>query len=93
MPVILIPAFISNEFIYRLAGYDPGGTVPLWFDVAVWAFTMVLFAVPSVTAMLYGREAYRSGDRRGRVPLLIGSVALLLVLAMAVQAIASSEHL
>jgi hypothetical protein len=54
---------------------------------------MVLFAVPSVTAILCGREAYRSGNPRGRVPLFIGSVALLLVLAMAVHAIATSEHL
>lgn len=93
MPVTLILALISSEAVYRLAGYEPMATVTLWFDVAVWAFTLALFAVPSTAAILYGREAYRSGDRRGRVPILIGSIALLLVLAMAVQAIVSSEHL
>jgi uncharacterized membrane protein len=93
MPVTLIFALISSEAVYRLAGYEPMATVTLWFDVAVWVFTVALFAAPSVAAILHGREAYRSGDRRGRVPLLIGSIALLLVLAMAVQAIVSSEHL
>jgi hypothetical protein len=51
MPVILILALISSEVIYRSAGYEPMATVTLWFDVAVWAFTLALFAVPSVAAM------------------------------------------
>ena len=94
MPPVLIVAFISSDLvIYPLAGYDPGGTVSLGFDLAVWAYSLVLFAIPCAAAVLYGREAYRSGDRRGRVPLLIGSIAFLLVLAMAVQTIVSSEHL
>jgi uncharacterized membrane protein len=93
MPVTLILALISSEAVYRLAGYEPMATVTLWFDLAVWAYSLALFAVPSTAAVLYGREAYRLGDRRGRVPLRIGYIALLLVLAMAVQAIVSSEHL
>jgi hypothetical protein len=93
MPVTLIFALVASEGVYRLAGYEPMATVTLWFDFAVWAFILVLFAVPSIAAILHGRDAYRSGDRRGRIPLLIGYIAPLLVLAMAVQAIVSSEHL
>ena len=93
MPLTLILAVFSSEAVYRLAGYEPMATVTLWFDVAVWAFILALFAVPSTAAILYGREVYRFGDWRGRVPILIGSIALLLVLAMAVHAIVTSEHL
>jgi hypothetical protein len=94
IPVILVLGFISSDVvIYPLAGYDPGATVTLWFDLAVWTFAIVVVAIPCAAAIFYGREAYRAGDRRGRVPLLIGSLTLLLVVAMAVQAIVTSEHL
>jgi hypothetical protein len=46
-----------------------------------------------VTAVLSGREAYRTGDNRGRIPMLIGGLLGIGFLVMAIQAVVSSTHL
>lgn len=93
LPVALFLGSILSEQLYRLMGYEPMATVPLWLDLVGWIPTLVVFSIPCVASMLYGREANRTGDHRGRVPLLIGCVAGIGFLIMAIQAVVSSTHL
>ena len=93
MPAALFLGSILSELLYRLMGYEPMATVPLWFDLVGWIPTLVVFSIPCVAAVRYGREAQRTGDRRGRVPLIIGYLIGIGFLIMAIQAVVSSTHL
>jgi hypothetical protein len=93
IPVALFLGSILSEQVYRLMGYEPMATVPLWLDLVAWIPTLVVFSIPCVAAVIYGREASRTGDHRGRVPLLIGWLASAGFLIMAIQAVVSSSHL
>ncbi|HEY7469594.1 MAG TPA: hypothetical protein VIC07_08740 [Acidimicrobiia bacterium] len=93
IPVALFLGSILSEQVYRLMGYEPMATVPLWLDLVGWIPTLVVFSIPCAAAVIYGREASRTGDHRGRVPLLIGWLASAGFLIMAIQAVVSSSHL
>ena len=79
--VVLIPLFFFISFalsylLYDLFGYKPeDNNAPLWVDLVVTIVAVVIFLVPCVAAVIYGRRASRSGDRRGLFPLSIGVVA------------------
>jgi hypothetical protein len=93
IPLALFLGAILSEQVYRLMGYEPMATVPLWLDLVGWIPTLVVFSIPCVTAVLSGREAYRTGDNRGRIPMLIGGLLGIGFLVMAIQAVVSSTHL
>ncbi len=93
MPVALFIGAILSEQLYRLMGYDPGATVPLWLDLVGWIPALGMFAIPCAATVRYGREATRAGDRRGRVPLIIGYVIGIGFLIMAIHSVVTSTHL
>jgi hypothetical protein len=88
--VVLIPLFLFISFalsylLYDLFGYKPeNNNAPLWVDLVVGLVGVVIFLVPCVAAMIYGRRASRSGDRRGLFPLGIGAVAACALLVLTV---------
>jgi hypothetical protein len=79
--VALIPAFLLisvllTSLLYDWLGYKPeNADAPLWVDLLTAAVAMAIFLVPCVTAVLYGRQASRVGDRRALIPLGIGALA------------------
>jgi hypothetical protein len=93
IPVALFLGSILSEQVYRLMGYEPMATVPLWLDLVGWIPTLSVFFIPCAASVLYAREAIRTGDHRGRVPLLIGCLVGIGFLAVAIQAVVSSTHL
>ena len=85
--VVLIPAFLLVSVVLTSPLYDWFGCTtgsatsrrnadaPLWVDLVTAVVAIVISLVPCVTAVLYGRQASRVGDRRGLIPLGIGALA------------------
>ena len=93
IPVAVIAAFVASEVLVRALGHEPMGTVPVWVDVLTWSVTVGVVLLPCTAAALYGRQARELGDRRGSVPFVLGVLAGLLVILLAVATIASTPHL
>jgi hypothetical protein len=80
IPVFLLIAVVLTLSTYELFGYKPeNANAPLWVDLAASLVTIVVFLVPCLAAVLFGRRAYDAGNRKGLVPLVIGAVAGLAV--------------
>jgi uncharacterized protein YqgC (DUF456 family) len=60
---------------YDLLGYKPeNDDAPLWVDLVAALPSLVILWVPCAAAMVYGRRAGGTGDRRAVVPAVIGAV-------------------
>ncbi|KRE95136.1 hypothetical protein ASG76_05480 [Nocardioides sp. Soil774] len=68
-------AFLVGEGLVSAMGYDVGSDQPPW-PVAVAAVVpaLLVFALPAIAAVHFGRQALRLGDRRARVPMTIAVV-------------------
>lgn len=76
IPVFFMVAFAVGEGAYAVLGYAPeNGTAPVWVDIVTSAVVLIVFAIPCAAAVLFGRRCLRAADRRGLLPLVIGSVA------------------
>ena len=76
VPVFFFLAFAVGEAAYAVLGYRPeNADAPLWVVLATSALVLVVVLIPCAVAVLYGRRAMTAGDRRGVLPLAIGSVA------------------
>lgn len=66
-------AFVVGEGLASALGHPSGGDQPaeLWVMVVAGVPALVVFALPVVPAVLYGRRAVRLGDPRGRYPAAI----------------------
>ncbi len=69
-------AFGVGEGLASLLGHPSGGDQPaeLWVMVAAGLPALLVFALPAVPAVLYGRRAMRLGDPRGRYPAVLAVV-------------------
>ena len=85
IPVFLLVSVVLTLFLYELFGYQPeNADAPLWVDVVTSVAALAVLLVPCVTAVRYGRQASRDGDRRGLLPLGIGALAGLSLTALTV---------
>jgi hypothetical protein len=76
IPVFLLVSVVVTLLLYEWFGYKPeNADAPLWVELVTAAVAIVIFLVPCVTAVLYGRQASRVGDRRGLIPLAIAGLA------------------
>ena len=83
IPVSLLISFALSYVLYDLFGYKPeNNNAPLWVDLVVSVVAVAVFLVPCIAAIAYGRRADRGGDRRGLVPLGLGTVAGLAVIVL-----------
>ncbi len=79
--VALIPAFllvsvVLTLYLYEWFGYEPeNADAPPWVEIVTTAVAIIVFLVPCVAAVLYGRQASRGGDRRGLIPVGLGVLA------------------
>ncbi|MFM6851272.1 MAG: hypothetical protein ACKOVB_19450 [Terrabacter sp.] len=65
-------AFLVGEGLVSAMGYEVGGDRPPWsVAIAATVPALVVFVLPAVAAVLFGRQALRLGDRRARVPMAI----------------------
>jgi hypothetical protein len=68
-------AFLVGEGLASAMGYEVGDAQPPWaVAIAATIPALVVFVLPAVLAVHFGRQAVRLGDRRARVPMAIGVV-------------------
>lgn len=79
LPVSFFAAFALAGALYSAVGHDPSAeTPPHWADAVALVPAGLVFVIPAVFAVRYGRRAVRAGRRAGYVP-----VTLAIVLALA----------
>jgi hypothetical protein len=65
-------AFLVGEGLVAAMGYEVGGDQPPWpVAIAAAVPALVVFVLPAVAAVHFGRQALRLGDRRARVPMAV----------------------
>lgn len=70
-------AFVIGEGLISALGYPSGGaTQPPWWAVLLAAVpALVVFVLPAVLGVHFGRRGLQQGDRSARVPMELGVVA------------------
>lgn len=64
-----------GEGVTSLLGYPAGSAAPTWDTVVTDVAATVTVLLPCLAAVLYGRPAYKAGDRRGVLPAVLGTAA------------------
>ena len=78
IPVSFVAAFALAEVLYSATGHDPSSeTPPHWADAVALIPAGLVFVIPCVFALIYGRHAVAAGHRGGYVPTVIAAVAAL----------------
>lgn len=76
VPVFFLIAFALGEVLYNLLGYQPeNADAPVWALLVVDIPVLLVVLIPCAAAVLFGRHSSQMGDRRGRLPLIIGMAA------------------
>lgn len=84
-------AFLIGEGLISALGYPTGGPeqAPWWAALTAATPALVVFVLPAVLAVHFGRRAMRLGDGRGRLPMILAVVvAAGFVLTNALSALA-----
>lgn len=72
-PVTFVAAFVIGEGLASALGGD-GGSLAWWKALLAALPAMVVFVLPGVLAVLFGRRAVRQGRPDGRSPAIVGAV-------------------
>ena len=69
-------AFAVGEGLISALGYPSGGAerAPWWAMTVAVVPALVVFVLPAIAAVHFGRKAVRSGDARGRIPVRVAIV-------------------
>jgi hypothetical protein len=69
-------AFLIGEGLISALGYPPGGAEPAPWWAALIAATpaLIVFVLPAVSAVYFGKRAMRYGDDRARIPMVLALV-------------------
>jgi hypothetical protein len=91
IPVFFFTAFMVGYFLYSVFGYLPENMdAPAWLELIVGVVALALFLVPCAGAVFYGWIANKAHDRRGLVPLVIGTVLGIWMTVVSVITVVSS---
>jgi hypothetical protein len=75
VPAGFVVAALTGQWLLGLLGYDAGtDRVPAEIALLAGIPALTLLLGPPAAAIGYGRRAVWSGDRRGRVPSVLGAV-------------------
>lgn len=85
VPVFFFIGFAVGEGMYALMGYEPANlNAPVWVNLVALIPVIVVVLIPCVAAVYFGRRTIKGGDRRGMVPLVIGVIAGVGLLVLAI---------
>jgi hypothetical protein len=84
IPVFFFIAMAVGEGLASLLGYPAGGDGPVWVTVVTDVAATVTVLLPCLAAVFFGRRANQAGDRRGRLPAVLGAGAGLGWLVLAI---------
>ncbi len=79
--VVLIPVFFFiaigvGEGVISLLGYTAGEVNnPIWVILVVDLAAIAVVLLPCLAAVIFGRRAYKAGNRWGLFPVALGTVA------------------
>jgi hypothetical protein len=82
--VFFFIAMAVGEGLASLLGYPAGGDGPVWVTVVTDVAATVTVLLPCLAAVFFGRRANQAGDRRGRLPAVLGAGAGLGWLVLAI---------
>lgn len=71
-PIAFVAAFVIGEGLYTLLGGDDANP-PWWAAPLAATPAIVVFVLPGLAAVVFGRRAMRLGRREGRTPAIIGA--------------------
>ena len=80
-PVSFIAAFVIGEGLYSALG-GGSGHLAWWKPLAAATPAVLVFVLPGVLAVRFGRSAQRQGRPDGRYPAVVGAVIALGFVAM-----------
>lgn len=83
-PVFLFLAFAAGEVVISLLGYQSGSSFPTWVSLVSGLAAIAVILLPCVAAVFFGRRARKAGDRRGLIPVILGTVIGLGALIMTI---------
>ena len=84
IPVFFFVAMAVGEGLTSLLGYPVGGDAPAWVGAVTALAATVTILLPCLAAVFFGRRASKGGDRRGVLPAVLGAVAGLGALVLAI---------
>ena len=69
-------AFFIGEGLISALGYPTGGTeqAPGWAALIAVTPALIVFVLPAVSAVYFGRRAMRQGDVRARLPIFLALI-------------------
>ena len=81
-PVSFVAAFVVGEGLLSWYGYSDDLTVPVWIAAAAAGPALIVFSVPGILSVHFGRQAMRRGDPRGHAPAVVGAAIALGFIAL-----------
>ena len=73
-PVAFVLAFLVGEGLATALGQEPGEEVTWYVPVLAGIPAVLVFVVPGLLALHFGRRAIRAGDPGGLAPFVVGAV-------------------
>ncbi len=69
-------AFLIGEGLISALGYPAGGAeqAPWWAALIATTPALIVFVLPAVSAVYFGRRAMRHGDDRARIPMALAVI-------------------
>ncbi len=76
IPVFFFIAIGVGEGVISLLGYTAGEVNnPIWATLVSDLAAIAVVLLPCLAAVIFGRRAYKAGNRRGLLPAVLGMVA------------------
>ena len=81
-PLSFVVAFVVGQALLSWYGYSAELIVPVWIAAAAAGPALIVFSVPGILAVRYGRQAMRRGNHRGHAPAVAGAAIAVGMIAL-----------
>jgi len=81
-PLSFVVAFVVGQGLLSWYGYSKELIVPVWIAAAAAGPALIVFSMPGVLAVRFGRQAMQRGNHRGHAPALAGAAIALGMIAL-----------